>query len=101
MESAPLHGFQQLWSNQIESLCLGYVETMKEHPNADAVMKRVHGVLVDISRLAGCTPGISRWKSSMDCNHQKRDGDEEETPSPAEGKAAVQRPLRGIHRGVT
>jgi hypothetical protein len=31
-------------------------ETMKKHPDADAAMKRVHGVLLDVSRLAGCTP---------------------------------------------
>jgi hypothetical protein len=32
-----------------------YTETMKKHPDADAAMKRVYGVLLDISRLAGCT----------------------------------------------
>jgi hypothetical protein len=33
-----------------------YTETMKRHPDADAVMKKLHALLVDISRLAGCTP---------------------------------------------
>jgi hypothetical protein len=50
---------------------------------------------------SGMHPGISRWKFSMNCNRQDRDGDEEEPPSPAEGKAAVQRPQRGIHRSAT
>jgi hypothetical protein len=65
MASAPSHDFQQIWSNQLESLRREYVETMKEHPSADAVMKRLHGVLIDISRLAGCTPasvgGSPQW----------------------------------------
>jgi hypothetical protein len=33
-----------------------YTETMKRHPDAEAVMKKLHALLLDISRLAGCTP---------------------------------------------
>jgi hypothetical protein len=56
MAIVPPPEFKKLRSNQIESLRLEYKEVMKHHPDADAVMERVHGILIDISRLAGRTP---------------------------------------------
>jgi hypothetical protein len=53
MANIPPSDFQKLWLNQMESLQMEYTETMKLHP--DAVMKKLHALL-DISRLAGCTP---------------------------------------------
>jgi hypothetical protein len=41
--------FQKLWSNLIESLRLEYENTLQQHPDADAVMECVHGVLTIIS----------------------------------------------------
>jgi hypothetical protein len=47
--------FQKLWSNLIEFLRLKYENTI-QHPDADAAMVSVRGVLTAIARLAGCTP---------------------------------------------
>jgi hypothetical protein len=48
--------FQKLWSNQIESLRLEYGDTVQQHPDADAVMERVRGVLIVIARLGDVPP---------------------------------------------
>jgi hypothetical protein len=48
--------FQKLWSNLIESLRLEHENTAQQHPDADAVMELVRGVLTAIVRLAGYTP---------------------------------------------
>jgi hypothetical protein len=37
--------FQKLWSNLIESLRLEYENTVQQHPDSDAVMELVRGVL--------------------------------------------------------
>jgi hypothetical protein len=47
---------QKLWSNQIESLKFEYRDTIEQHPDAEAVMAGVRGVLIAIARLAGHTP---------------------------------------------
>jgi hypothetical protein len=48
--------FQKLWSNLIEFRRFEYEDTEQQHPIADTVMERVHGVLTAIARLEGRTP---------------------------------------------
>jgi hypothetical protein len=56
MANVPTQEFQKLWSNLTESLRLEYENTIKQHPDTDAVMERVRGVLTAIALLTGCTP---------------------------------------------
>jgi hypothetical protein len=55
MANVPTPEFQKLCSNLTKSLRLEY-ENAIQHPDADAVMERVRGVLTAIARLAGRTP---------------------------------------------
>jgi hypothetical protein len=48
--------FQVFWPNLIDSLRLEYENTIKQHPDANAVVEHVRGVLTASVRLAGCTP---------------------------------------------
>jgi hypothetical protein len=48
--------FHKLWSYLIKSLRLKYENSIQQHPDANAVMEHVRGVLTPIARLAGCTP---------------------------------------------
>jgi hypothetical protein len=56
MAKLPTPKFQKLWSNLTESLRLEYESTIQQHPEADAVMERVCGVLTAIARLVECSP---------------------------------------------
>jgi hypothetical protein len=55
MANVPTPEFQKLWSNLIESLRWEYENTVQQHPDADAVMERVHKVITAIAQVAGCT----------------------------------------------
>jgi hypothetical protein len=55
MANAPNPEFRKLWSNQTESLRLGYGGTI-QHNDAEAVTEHVRGVFIIISRLVGGTP---------------------------------------------
>jgi hypothetical protein len=56
MTDVTIPEFQKLCSNQIDSLRLEYGDAIRQHPDAEAVVERVRGVLIASARLAGCTP---------------------------------------------
>jgi hypothetical protein len=56
MANVPTPEVQKFCSNLIEYLRLVCENTIQQHPDADAVMEHVCGVLTAIARLAGCTP---------------------------------------------
>jgi hypothetical protein len=56
MANVPAPEFQKLWTNHIECLRRECQDAIQKYPDTAGVMERVHRVLVDIARLAGCTP---------------------------------------------
>jgi 5-carboxymethyl-2-hydroxymuconate isomerase len=60
MANVPTPEFQKFWSNQTDSLRMEYGDTIQQHPDTDAVIERVHGVLIATARLAECTPASVR-----------------------------------------
>jgi hypothetical protein len=56
MANVPTLEFQKLWSNLTESQRLKYKDNIQQHPDVDAVMESVRGVLTTIACLAGCGP---------------------------------------------
>jgi hypothetical protein len=89
MANIPIPEFQKLWSNLIESLKLEYENTVQQHPDSDAVVKRICGALTPIARLVECTRRVSQRTSEMDSNLPKRGENQEESQLTSERKATI------------
>jgi hypothetical protein len=97
MANAPTPEFQKLSSNLIESLRLEYENTIQQHPDTDAVVGWVHGVLTTIACLAGCTPASVNERPKWTLIAQNMGGTRRNLHQILKGKAAVYRTVFSVH----
>jgi len=58
MAQVPALGCEH-WHNELESLRVDYKDLVKQHPDARDAIEKLRSVLLDIVRLAECTPSPS------------------------------------------